>query len=231
MKVGDRVWIQLDPKKDRWRPGVLLAKLSNQRAVRLDGTTQELTLPHNRVSCWKNRRVQGLATKIVSIKPGIALEKFVGQHFAEWVGIVTSTLLFSVPADSYATKQQCLAMTASLFSPGVIPGMESAPSYKEMAQIGDALWRTFLRVVLVRRGYRNGKVEQTIQESGWITRKELGLVAEYLNLATLVPPVAAENVVAGELAETWLGWAYTFGGENAYLKLAEQYLSIMEGNS
>lgn len=236
IEEGSKVWVRIDPKKDEWTPGRIKQVLGNQRVCVLE-TQEEVTVPFDRVSRWGNQRIRTL-----ELVDGIFIQNLVESRsfFERWLGQIEVKLEVSIPRRRYSTKERRLSMIAGLLPRDVIPERSllielgilgvGMPSWLEMALIGDGLWTSYLRIILINKGYRNGKTAARIQSAGMETRRRLQKVGDKLELRSLLPFVR-EKLHSGELVEAFLGWTYTFVGEKASRQLAEKFLAAMGKNT
>ena len=155
------------------------------------------------------------------------------SQFRFWLEELRKGLGVWLPFPTYFDKQKQVSMITSLLPRTIIQvafGEKSIkPSLREMALVGDGLWTTSLRIILVNQGFRNGEVSKRIGESHMESREYLGEVGKKLNLQSYLPLVLEipdPGLHPGELAEAFLGWVFTYAGKKACLSLAKKYLEV-----
>lgn len=146
------------------------------------------------------------------------------SRFESWLKELEEGLGIFVPFPT--DPEQRIATVAGLLPRSMLQlaGTNTLPSWREMALIGDGLWRTYLRFALVKKGYQNGQIAK--KTSGMESRKFLMKKGRKLNLQSYLPFVLDDRLHAGELAEAFLGWTFAYIGVEASFALAEKYLSI-----
>lgn len=231
--LGGRIWIQPNRFEDRWVPGWLLEKIDGlNRKVRTTFGGQILMVPRNQIATWGNKRIRAMWHWNVASAAMIPSQ----DEVEKWLRQIEERFGISIPNKLWTTETGDVTPLEAFYPPVIIPRPKKAlggssdhvtPSWREMALIGDGLWLTYLRIILVGRGLCNGKVELWIWKSQMTTRESLARVGIELQLRSFLPMINDIRDL-GEVAEAFLGWVYTFGGHEAFLKLAAQYLAVLE---